>query len=103
MAVELQRVVVNFGNVKINSSSTLTLNYNVAATTTVGAIEVITHGRPSRDFAISSDSSCTGHGEGIRAKLVHGERQLCPAGARGVQGHGQAHRLLGQPVGPNFS
>jgi len=58
--VVLQLVAVNFGNVYSGSSSTLTLNYDVAATTTFGVIKVLTHGVPNLDFTLSSGSTCTG-------------------------------------------
>jgi hypothetical protein len=58
--VVLQLVAVNFGNVYIDSSSTLTLNYDVAATTTFGVINVLTQGVPNLDFTLGSGSTCTG-------------------------------------------
>jgi len=67
--VEVQRVAVNFGNVNVCPASqtspapcsqTLTLNYNVAATTTFGTINVVTQGAPNLDFTLSSGSTCTG-------------------------------------------
>jgi len=67
--VELQRVAANFGNVNVcpggqttpaPCSQTLTLNYNVAATTTFGTTNVVTQGAPNLDFALSSGSTCTG-------------------------------------------
>ena len=54
--VEVQRVAVNFGNVNVcpsgqttpaPCSQTLTLNYNVAATTTFGSTQVLTQVRPT--------------------------------------------------------
>jgi large repetitive protein len=54
--LELQRRAVNFGSVKLQSSSTLTLNYNVVATTTFGPIEVVSQG----DFKVGGGSTCTG-------------------------------------------
>ncbi len=67
--VEVQRVAVNFGSVNIcpggqttpaPCSQTLTLNYDVAATTTFGTISVVTQGAPNLDFTLSSGSTCTG-------------------------------------------
>ena len=55
-ALELERVAVNFGSVKMQSSSTLTLNYEVAATTTFGPVEIVSQG----DFTLGSGNSCTG-------------------------------------------
>jgi sugar lactone lactonase YvrE len=66
--VEVQRVAVNFGNVNVcpaeqttpaPCSQTLTLNYNVAATTTFGTINVVTQGSSDLDFRLSS-GTCTG-------------------------------------------
>jgi sugar lactone lactonase YvrE len=67
--VEVQRVAVNFGSVNVcpgeqttpaPCSQTITLNYNVAATTIFGTISVVTQGTPNLDFTLSSGSSCTG-------------------------------------------
>jgi sugar lactone lactonase YvrE len=67
--VELQLVAVNFGNVNVcpavqtspaPCNQTLTLNYNVAANTTFGAINVVTQGAPNLDFNLSSGSTCSG-------------------------------------------
>jgi sugar lactone lactonase YvrE len=67
--VEVQRVAVNFGNVNVcpvsqNSpapcNQTITLNYNVAATTTFGTTNVVTQGAPNLDFTMSSGGTCTG-------------------------------------------
>jgi DNA-binding beta-propeller fold protein YncE len=67
--VEVQRVAVNFGNVNVcpagqttpaPCSQTLTLNYDVAATTTFGTINVVTQGAPNLDFTLSSGGTCTG-------------------------------------------
>jgi hypothetical protein len=58
--VELELEAVSFRNVAINSSSTLTANYNVGATTTFGAIELVSGGQPSADFTVGSGSTCTG-------------------------------------------
>ncbi len=67
--VEVQRVAVNFGNVNVcpagqttpaPCSQTLTLNYNVVATTTFGTINVVTQGAPNLDFMLSSGGTCTG-------------------------------------------
>lgn len=55
-AIELQQTQVNFGNVNMGSSSTLTLHYNVAETTTFGAIDIVVAG----DFTAGSGSTCTG-------------------------------------------
>ncbi len=67
--VEVQRVAVNFGNVNVcpagqttpaPCNQTLTLNYNVAAATTFGTINVLTQGTPNLDFTLSTGSTCTG-------------------------------------------
>jgi len=58
--LELQLVAVNFGRVDINSKSTLTLNYDVGAATTFGAINVTTKDPTKADFTLSSGSTCTG-------------------------------------------
>jgi sugar lactone lactonase YvrE len=55
-AVELQRTQVNFGNVNMGSSSTLTLHYDVAETTKFGPIDIA----PSGEFSVGSGSSCAG-------------------------------------------
>jgi hypothetical protein len=55
-ALELQRDAVNFGTVKLQSSSTLTLNYDVVATTTFGETDIVSQG----DFKVASGSTCTG-------------------------------------------
>jgi hypothetical protein len=49
-------VAVNFGSVRMQSSSTLTLNYDVAATTTFGPIDIASQG----DFTLGSGNTCTG-------------------------------------------
>ena len=58
--VELQLVAVNFGTVTINSSSSRTLNYDVAAPTTFGPIKLVSNGEPSFDFNVGDGSTCTG-------------------------------------------
>ena len=59
--LEVQLVSVNFGSVSIGSSSTLTLNYNVTATTTFSTTpKVLTQGTPNLDFKLGSGSTCTG-------------------------------------------
>ena len=67
--VEVQRVAVNFGNVNVcpagqtaptPCNQTLTLNYNVGASTTFGTSNVVTQGTPNLDFTLSSGSTCTG-------------------------------------------
>jgi hypothetical protein len=40
-------------------SSTLTLTYNVATTTTFGTTQVVTQGAPNLDFTLASGSTCT--------------------------------------------
>ena len=64
--VEVQRVAVNFGNVNVcptgqitpaPCSQTLTLNYNVGATTTFGTTSVFTQGAPNLDFTLGSGST----------------------------------------------
>ncbi len=66
--VEVQRVV-NLGNVNVCPagqtspalcSQTTTLNYNVAAPVTFGAINVVTQGAPNLDFTPGGGSTCTG-------------------------------------------
>jgi large repetitive protein len=67
--VEVQRVAPNFGNVNVCAagqtapspcSQTLTLNYNVVATTTFGTTNVVTQGAPNLDFKLSPGGTCTG-------------------------------------------
>jgi sugar lactone lactonase YvrE len=67
--VEVQRVAVNFGNVNVcpagqagpaPCSQTITLIYNVVATTNFGTINVGTQGVPNLDFTLGSGSTCTG-------------------------------------------
>jgi sugar lactone lactonase YvrE len=67
--LEQQDVAVNFGKVNVcpgtqttpaPCSQTLTLNYNVAATTTFGTTSVVTQGAPNLDFKLSSGGTCTG-------------------------------------------
>ena len=59
----------SFGNVNVcpigqttpaPCSSTLTLTYNLAATTTLGATQVVTQGVGGLDFSLASGSTCTG-------------------------------------------
>ncbi len=57
----------NFGNVNVCQSgapapcsNTLSLNYNVATTTTFGAANVVTQGTTGLDFTQASGSTCTG-------------------------------------------
>jgi hypothetical protein len=66
-ALELQRMAVNFGSVKLQSSSTLTLNYNVVATTTFGPIRVVSQG----DFTVAGGSTCTGTLTALSACVVN--------------------------------
>ncbi len=67
--VELQTVSVNFESVNVCASGetipapcneTLTLNYNVAASGTLGTPKVLTGGAPNLDFTLASGSTCTG-------------------------------------------
>jgi sugar lactone lactonase YvrE len=67
--LEQQDVAVNFGKVNVcpgaqttpaPCNQTLTLNYNVAATTTFGTTNVVTQGAPNLDFKLSSGGTCTG-------------------------------------------
>jgi len=66
--LKVQRIAVNFGNVNVcpagqtapaPCNATLTLNYNVAATTTFGTTKVVTQGAPNLDFTLASGSTCT--------------------------------------------
>ena len=66
--LEIQRVAVNFGTANVCAAEqttpapcnqTLTLNYNITAPTTFGAIKIATQGTPNLDFTLSS-STCTG-------------------------------------------
>ena len=59
----------NFGNVNVcppgqqspaPCSSTLSLTYNIAATTTFGTPQVLTQGTPNLDFKLGSGNTCTG-------------------------------------------
>ena len=59
----------SFGNVNVcpsgqstpaPCSGTLTLTYNLAATTTIGVTQVVTQGINGLDFALGSGSTCTG-------------------------------------------
>ncbi len=67
--VELQTKSVNFGGVNIcpagqmtpaPCSETLTLNFNVTASGTLGTPKVLTGGAPNLDFTVASGSTCTG-------------------------------------------
>jgi sugar lactone lactonase YvrE len=64
--LELQLVAANFGRVDINSSSTLALNYDVAATTKFGVIKVSSQG----DFTLNN-STCAGVMSGGSACVVN--------------------------------
>ena len=66
-ALELQRVAVNFGSVKMQSTSTLTLNYNVIASTTFGRIDIVSQG----DFTVGGGSTCTGTLPALSSCLVN--------------------------------
>ncbi len=59
----------NFGNANVCPSGqtspapcgeTLTLTYNIASTTTINSIQVLTQGTSGIDFTLSSGSTCTG-------------------------------------------
>jgi streptogramin lyase len=59
----------SFGNVNVCApgqtapapcSNTLALTYNMAANTTIGAIQVVTQGATGLDFTLGSGSTCTG-------------------------------------------
>ena len=54
--VEWQRTAVNYGSVIMQSSSMLTLNYEVAATTTFGPVD----GGPQSDFTLGAVNTCKG-------------------------------------------
>ena len=58
--VEVQTVSVNFGSVNIGSSVTLTLNYYVEGSETLGTPSVLTEGASNLDFTLASGSTCTG-------------------------------------------
>ena len=67
--VEVQLAAVNFGNINVcpagqtspaPCNQTLTLNYNVAATTTFGTTSIVTQGAPNLDFQLGSGSTCAG-------------------------------------------
>lgn len=66
--LKIQLIAVNFGAANIclgvqttptPCNQTLTLNYNITAPTTFGAVNVVTQGAPNLDFTLSS-STCTG-------------------------------------------
>ncbi len=66
--VEVQRVSVDFGDINIGSSATLTLNYDVTAGGVLGTAKVLTGGAPNLDFtlaggtcsgSVTASSSCT--------------------------------------------
>jgi hypothetical protein len=59
----------NFGSVNVcpagqttpaPCNSNFALTFNMASTTTIGAIQVVTQGIPGLDFSLGSDSTCTG-------------------------------------------
>ena len=67
--LEVQLVAGNFGNVNVcpagqsapaPCNQTLTLNYNIGATTTFGTPGIVTQGAPNLDFTLSSGGTCTG-------------------------------------------
>ncbi len=69
LVAELQLGSVNFGSANVcpsgltipaPCSSTQTLNYNVAANTTIGSIKVLTQGAPNLDFTLTPSSPCSG-------------------------------------------
>ncbi len=65
--LEWQRVTVNYGSVLMQSSSTLTLNYTVAATTTFGPVD----GGPQSDFTVGSVNTCKGTVPGHNPCMVN--------------------------------
>jgi sugar lactone lactonase YvrE len=67
--VEFQAQSVNFGSANIcpagqttlaPCSQTITLNYNVTASGTLGTPQVLTSGTPNLDFTLAGGSTCTG-------------------------------------------
>jgi hypothetical protein len=67
--VSVSFVNINFGNVNVcpagqstpaPCSETLTLNYTLASTKTIGAIDVLTQGATGLDFTLGSGSTCSG-------------------------------------------
>lgn len=59
-ALEVERFSVNFGSVKVGSSNSLTVTYNIAASITLGSTpNVLTQGAPNLDFTLGS-TTCTG-------------------------------------------
>jgi len=88
--LEQQDVAVNFGKVNVcpgaqttpaPCNQTLTLNYNVAATTTFGTTNVVTQGAPNLDFKLSSGGTCTGTVAAgtactVNVSLAHFRREL---------------------------
>ena len=98
-------MAVNFGNVNVcpadqttpaPCSQTLTLNYNVAATTTFGTTNVVTQGAPNLDFTLSSGSTCTGTVSAGSSCTVNVTFAPLAPGVRmgAVQTHGQLWATL---------
>jgi sugar lactone lactonase YvrE len=67
--VEVQRVSVPFGAINVcpagqttpaPCSQTVTLNYSVTASGTIGTPQVLTQGTPNLDFTLANGSTCTG-------------------------------------------
>jgi sugar lactone lactonase YvrE len=57
---EISTLSVNFGSQAIGSASAAqTLNFSIAAETTVGSIAVLTQGAPNLDFANAAGTTCT--------------------------------------------
>jgi sugar lactone lactonase YvrE len=58
---EIQKAVVNFGNLNLGATGeTVTLNYDITSTGTLGAQNVLTLGASNSDFTLASGSTCTG-------------------------------------------
>jgi len=56
--LELSTQPVNFGSVAVNSSSTMALNFTIAANVAVGSIDELTTGVSGLDFSDAGSSTC---------------------------------------------
>jgi len=58
-------------NTPVPCTRTISLNYYLAATTTFGAIQVVTQGAPNLDFTLAGGSTCTGTVSGVNTCTVN--------------------------------
>lgn len=108
---EVQRVSVNFGNLALGAAGeTLTLNYDISASGTLGTQNVLTLGATNSDFTLSSGSTCTGSVTSGKTCAVSVTFTPTAAGLRrgavqltGAEGNIATTMLYGTALGPQIA